>query len=61
METLPHSAGWVIFHVQVQVTEWKDFTPTLNSKKMILAPICSDMKVEVDIKKKSAEVRPVRG
>jgi len=39
----------------VQVTEWKDFTPTLNSKKMILAPICSDMKVEVDIKKKSAE------
>eukprot|EP00668_Euglena_longa_P040458 GGOE01053276.1.p1 GENE.GGOE01053276.1~~GGOE01053276.1.p1 ORF type:complete len:672 (-),score=157.60 GGOE01053276.1:188-2203(-) len=39
----------------VQVTEWSDFTPALNAKKMILAPICSDMEVEVQIKKKSAE------
>eukprot|EP00667_Euglena_gracilis_P004093 EG_transcript_4109 len=39
----------------VQVTEWKDFTPALNSKKMILAPVCSDMEVEVQIKKRSAE------
>uniref|UniRef100_A0A7S1I9I8 proline--tRNA ligase n=2 Tax=Eutreptiella gymnastica TaxID=73025 RepID=A0A7S1I9I8_9EUGL len=39
----------------VKVTNWPDFTPTLNAKNMILAPICSDLAVEEAIKKKSGE------
>eukprot|EP00994_Dinema_validum_P008987 NODE_855_length_1289_cov_71.837903_g629_i0.p2 GENE.NODE_855_length_1289_cov_71.837903_g629_i0~~NODE_855_length_1289_cov_71.837903_g629_i0.p2 ORF type:complete len:174 (+),score=45.27 NODE_855_length_1289_cov_71.837903_g629_i0:561-1082(+) len=39
----------------IQVTEWKDFTGTLNKRNMILAPICSMKDVEVQIKAKSAQ------
>ena len=42
--------------LQVEVREWKDFTPALNAKNMILAPVCADKEVEVNIKKRSAEV-----
>ena len=38
----------------VTVTDWKDFVPALDAKKMILAPWCEEKAVEEDIKGRSA-------
>jgi len=38
----------------VKVTDWDDFVPALDSKKMILAPWCEEIPVEEDVKKRSA-------
>ena len=37
------------------VTEWKEFTPTLNDRNIILSPWCKDTKCEEDIKKTTHE------
>lgn len=39
----------------VKVTSWKDFTPALEKKNMVLAPWCSDSKCEDEIKEKSKQ------
>ena len=38
----------------VRVTEWDDFVPSLDDKKMILAPWCEEVEVEEDVKTRSA-------
>uniref|UniRef100_A0A6T5V5E6 proline--tRNA ligase n=2 Tax=Eukaryota TaxID=2759 RepID=A0A6T5V5E6_9EUKA len=38
----------------VRCTEWDDFVPALDAKKMILAPWCEEVAVEEDVKTKSA-------
>ena len=34
---------------------WKDFSPNLNSKKLLLVPFCGDKECEESIKEKSKE------
>lgn len=38
-----------------RLTEWKDFTPMLNKKCLVLAPWCGEMACEDQVKKDSAE------
>ncbi|KEG15144.1 prolyl-tRNA synthetase [Trypanosoma grayi] len=38
-----------------QLTEWKDFTPALNKKALVLAPWCGEMSCEDQVKKDTAE------
>ena len=38
----------------ISVTDWKDFVPALDAKKMILAPWCEEVAVEEDVKTRSA-------
>lgn len=37
------------------VLQWKDFTPALEAKKMVLAPWCEEPESEDDVKRKSKE------
>jgi prolyl-tRNA synthetase len=37
------------------ITQWKDFVPALDAKKMVLAPWCEDPESEEWAKKKSGE------
>ena len=39
----------------ITVTEWKDFVPALNKKKMVLTAWCESKKSEEEVKKRSAE------
>ena len=39
---------------RVQVTDWKNFIPTLNGKNVVLVPHCEDGKCEDEIKEMSA-------
>ena len=39
---------------RVQLTDWKDFVPTLNSKNVVLVPHCEGGKCEDEIKEMSA-------
>jgi len=39
---------------RVQVTEWKDFVPTLNGKNAVLVPHCEGGKCEDEVKELSA-------
>eukprot|EP00898_Chlorokybus_atmophyticus_P005396 jgi/Chlat1/5858/Chrsp4S06371 len=39
----------------VKVTEWKDFIPALDAKKMVMAPWCDEPEVEEQVKKRSGE------
>eukprot|EP00899_Mesostigma_viride_P014660 jgi/Mesvir1/23195/Mv22659-RA.1 len=43
------------------ITEWKDFIPALDAKKMVLAPWCDEVDVEEDVKKRSAIESPTGG
>mmetsp|Transcript_7663 Transcript_7663/g.15592 ORF Transcript_7663/g.15592 Transcript_7663/m.15592 type:complete len:502 (-) Transcript_7663:102-1607(-) len=43
------------------VLEWKDFTPALNEKKMVLTPWCEEPESEDEVKKKSKEESPEGG
>ncbi|KAI9244661.1 hypothetical protein BY458DRAFT_447686 [Sporodiniella umbellata] len=40
----------------VRISEWKDFVPTLNQKKLLLVPWCDRTACEDDIKERSARV-----
>ncbi|KAG1471221.1 hypothetical protein G6F56_002249 [Rhizopus delemar] len=40
----------------VRISEWKDFVPTLNQKKLLLVPWCDRTVCEDDIKDRSARV-----
>jgi prolyl-tRNA synthetase len=39
----------------IKVTDWKDVTPTLNQKKLVLAPWCEEVESEDEMKKKTNE------
>lgn len=41
----------------VKVTEWKDFTPALDCRKLVLAPWCEAVECEESIKKRSEKPR----
>jgi prolyl-tRNA synthetase len=39
----------------ITVTEWKDFVPALDQKKMVLTPWCETKESEEEVKKRSSE------